>query len=231
MRRAIELRPRFAEAYLNLGSVLTRQEKFADAIAALDEAIRLKPELPEAHNNLGIALAEEAKFDQATASYRRALALKADNADALYNLGIALLKQGMVASAIDQFEQSLELRPDYAEAHHNRAAALLLSENFAEGFAEYEWRFRSRDYPAFRPRWPLWDGSSPAGRTIVLMAEQGLGDTLQFIRYAALVKAMGARVIVECPKALHPILARTPGVDQWMSQKDPRQRPIAPRRC
>lgn len=217
-RSAIQLRPHFAEAYLNLGCALTQQKKLAEAAASLEAAIRLKPELAEAYNNLGIVEAEEGRFAEAEANYRQALALRADNADALYNLGIALLKQKMIASALEHFEQALEFRLDYAEAHHNRAVALLLSENFSEGFAEYEWRLRSRDFPEFRPRWPLWDGSPLAGRTIVLVAEQGLGDTLQFIRYAAELKRNGAaRVIVECPSVLHPILARTPGVDQWLS--------------
>jgi tetratricopeptide (TPR) repeat protein len=217
-RSAIQLRPHFAEAYLNLGCALTQQKKLAEAAASLEAAIRLKPKLAEAYNNLGIVQAEEGRFADAEVNYRQALALRADNAEALYNLGIALLKQKMVASALEHFERALELRPDYAEAHHNRAAALLLSENFSEGFGEYEWRFRSRDYPGFRPRWPLWDGSPLAGRTVVLVAEQGLGDTLQFIRYAAVLKRNGAAtVVVECPAVLHPILARTPGVDQWIS--------------
>jgi tetratricopeptide (TPR) repeat protein len=221
LRRALEFRPRFAEAYLNLGCALTRQEKLVEAKAALSEAIRLKPEVSEVHNNLGIVLAEEGKFADAVECYRQALALKRDNVDALYNLGIALLKQQMIASALDCFEQAIELRPDFPEAHHNRAAAMLLSENFAEGFAEYQWRFRSRDYPAFRPRWPLWDGGPLAGRTIVLVAEQGLGDTIQFVRYAAIVKRQAARVVVECPRALHAMLARTPGVDAWIAPDDP----------
>jgi tetratricopeptide (TPR) repeat protein len=220
-RRAIQLRPRFAEAYLNLGCALTRQEKFALAREALEEAVRLKPDLSEAHNNLGIVLAEEAQFAEAMARYHQALTLRHDNVDAIYNLGIALLKQKMIASALDHFERALDLRPDYPEAHHNRAAALLLSENFPEGFAEYEWRFRSKDYPPFRPRWPVWNGEPLEGRTIVVCAEQGLGDTIQFVRYAGLLKNRAARVIVECPRVLRPILARTPGVEGWLSADEP----------
>ncbi len=228
LRRAIQLRPNFAEAYLNLGSALTRQKKTAEAIDTLREAIRLKPELSESHDNLGIALAAEARYPEAVDSYRQALVLQPDNADAAYNLGIALLNQKMIASALDQFERALEIRPDYAEAHHNRSAALLLSENFAEGLTEYEWRFRSRDYGPFKPRWPAWDGGALAGRTIVLVAEQGLGDTMQFIRYASLLKSRQARVVVEGPAALHAVLARTPGIDQWITQETP---PVAADCC
>ena len=220
-QRAIGLRPNFAEAHLNLGCALTRQHKTSESIEALQTAIRLNPELSEAHNNLGIALAADARYAEAVGSYEQAIVRRPDNVDAIYNLGIAHLKQGMVASALDHFEQALELRPDYAEAHHNRSAALLLSENFDEGLAEYEWRFRSRDYGPFKMRWPAWDGGDLTDRTIVLIAEQGLGDSIQFIRYASLVKDRGARVVVECPGLLHALLARTPGVDQWITPETP----------
>jgi Flp pilus assembly protein TadD len=221
LRRAIELRGRFAEAYLNLGCALTRQGNPLEAIETLEHALRIKPDSTEARNNLGIALAAEARYADAEVNYRQVIDQQPNHADAIYNLGIALLKQNMIASAIEQFEQAIALRSDYAEAHHNRAAALLLSEDFSDGFAEYEWRFKSRDYPAFRARWPLWQGEPLADRTIVLVAEQGFGDTFQFIRYAALVKKHGARVIVECPPALHAVLARTPGVDEWIAAETP----------
>ncbi len=144
-----------------------------------------------------------------------------DNVDALYNLGIAHLMQRMVATALECFEQVLDRQPDRAEARHNRSAALLLSENFAEGFVEYEWRFRLTNFPGYKPRWPVWDGGSLAGKTIVLCDEQGLGDTIQFIRYAALVRERADRVVVECPRALHAILARTAGVDAWIATGQP----------
>lgn len=225
-RRAIAMRPGFAEAHLNLGCALTRLARLDESKAALAEAIRLKPDLSAAHNNLGIALAEEQQFAAAADAYRRALEIDSGNADAHYNLGIAILKQGDPQAAIDQLDRAIALRPNYAEAHHNRASALLLLGRMDEGLAEYEWRFRSRDFPPLRPRWQTWDGSLQTGtdaqdRTIVLLAEQGLGDTLQFVRYAAMLEAQGARVIVECPAALHPLLARTPGVSQWISPADP----------
>ncbi len=216
-RRAIQMRPRFAEAHLNLGAALSRQGKSAEAVDVLGQAIRLKPKLSGAHNNLGIALADQARFAEAVLSYERAIALQSDNLDALYNMGLALLRQNKIASALAQFERAIALRPDFAKAHHNRAAALLLSENFEQGLAEYEWRFRSPDYPPFRMQWPLWNGEPLQGRTIVLLAEQGMGDTIQFIRYASLFEDRGARVILGCNKSLHAVLARTPGVDEWVA--------------
>ena len=220
-REAIALRPSFAEAYLNLGSALTKQRKFAEAIDALETAIRIKPNVAESYNNLGIVYGEEGKYSLAADYYRHALMLRPESADALYNLGIARLKLREPQEAIELFDQALRIRPDYAEAHHNRSAANLLLGRLDEGFAEYEWRFRSRDFNPARYRWPAWDGSDPAGRTIVLCAEQGLGDTLQFVRYASLLRKRGARVIVECQEALHPILARTPDVERWITATAP----------
>jgi hypothetical protein len=130
------------------------------------------------------------------------------------------MKQGDPAAAIAEFDRAIALKPTYAEAHHNRASALLLLGRMEQGLAEYEWRFRSRDFPPFRPRWKPWDGGAAEGRTIALVAEQGLGDTLQFVRYAAPLATRGARVIVECPAALCPLLARTPGVSQWITAED-----------
>jgi tetratricopeptide (TPR) repeat protein len=219
-RRAIHMRPAFAEAHLNLGCALTKLARLDDAKTALAEAIRLKPELSQAHNNLGIVLAEQQKFADAGRQYRRALEVDPASADARYNLGIARLKQGDPLAAIDEFDRALALKPNYAEAHHNRASALLLLGRMDEGLAEYEWRFHSRDFPPFRPRWKPSDARDAQGRTIVLVAEQGLGDTLQFVRYAAPLAARGARVIVECPAALQPLLARTPGVSELVSPAD-----------
>jgi tetratricopeptide (TPR) repeat protein len=219
-RRAIAMRPLFAEAHLNLGSALSGLERNDEAKASLAECMRLKPELGQAYNNLGNILADELKFAEAEAAYQRSLALNPHSAQVLYNIGIMRFRTGDIASAIEHFDRSLALAPNYAEAHHNRASALLLLGNFSDGLPEYEWRFGSRDFPPFRPRWPLWDGSDPAGKTIVLVAEQGLGDTLQFVRYARLLEARGATVIVECNPVLHPILSRTSGVSQWIGPRD-----------
>ncbi len=219
--RAIAMRPLFAEAHLNLASGLMGLDRNEEARAALDECIRLKPELAQAYNNLGNLLAHEFDFSAAQRQYQRALDLNPRSASALYNLGIAVLRQGGVADSLEYFERAQLISPNYAEAHHNRASALLLLGRFEEGLAEYEWRFKSRDFPPLRPRWKFWEGDSPAGKTLVLVAEQGLGDTLQFVRYAQMLAEQGARVIVECDPVLHPLLARTPGVSQWISPTDP----------
>jgi tetratricopeptide (TPR) repeat protein len=212
-RRALELRPGFAEAYRNLGCALSKQGKHEEAIDSLQTAVSLKPQMSDACHNLGVALVEGGKFEAAIEHYRHALLLHPADPQALYNMGNAYLTSGDVQAALEHYDRAIELRPDYGEAHHSRAGVWLLQGRLAEGFPEYEWRLRLRDYPSAPLAWPLWNGEPLAGRTLVLCSEQGLGDTLQSIRYAPLVKERGARVIVQCGAALRPILSLSPGVD------------------
>ena len=187
------MRPRFSEAHLNLASALAKLGQTDEAKAALAECIRYKPDLAQAYNNLGNLLADEGAFAAAADNYRRAIELNPGSADAWYNLGIVSIRGGELETAISQFDRALAIHPHSAETHHNRASAQLQLGRFAEGLAEYEWRFASRDFPPFRPRWKPWDGASPAGQTIVVVGEQGLGDSLQFVRYAQLLAERGRK--------------------------------------
>jgi tetratricopeptide (TPR) repeat protein len=221
-RQALAIWPGYAEAHSNLGNVLAAQGRADEAIACYREALRLKPDLVEAHFNLGIALAEQTKLDDAIVCYHQALRLKPAHVEALGSLGHALRIQGRVDEALACYDRLIERTPDEPEAHMSRALALLSLGDFEEGWREYEWRWKTRDFgdqPA--NSWPRWDGASLEGRTILLHAEQGLGDTLQFIRYAALTKARGGTVIVVCQKALVPLLAGCPGIDRLIVQGEP----------
>ena len=192
------------------------QGKLDEAIACYRRAVELKPDYAEAHNNLGVPLKDQGKLDEAVACYRRAVELKPDFAEAHNNLGLAFKDQGKLDEAVACYQRALELKPDYAEAHLNRSLCWLLSGNFAEGWPEYEWRWRKKDCCPRGFRQTLWDGQPLQEKTILLHAEQGLGDTFQFIRYVPLVKQCHARarVVVECQKPLVRLLAGFPGIDQ-----------------
>jgi tetratricopeptide (TPR) repeat protein len=212
-RQAIALKPNFPEAHYNLGNVLQEQGKIDDAIASYRQAIALRPEAAEAHNNLGHALQEQGKLDEATACYRQAIALKPDHVEAHSNLGLALQEQSRMDEALACYDRALELNPQLANAHLNRAVLLLLTGRFAPGWPEYEWRWQCKPLtPPTFPQ-PRWDGSDLSGRTILLYCEQGLGDTLQFIRYAPVVKERGGTVVVGCPKALVRLVETCRGID------------------
>src|SRR5439155_18151332 len=211
----------YAETLANLAIVLAEQHQYDEATACYREALRLKPDYPSALANFGNLLAEQGKPDEALALYDQALQLKPDYIEAYGNRGQALLAQGKLDEALSGFGQALQKQPDYVQARMGRALTLLSLGNFEEGWSEYEWRWKCKEFSPPPYRQPLWDGSALDGRTILLHAEQGLGDTLQFIRYAPLVKERGGWVVVACQKALLRLLARTPGVDQLVSYNEP----------
>jgi tetratricopeptide (TPR) repeat protein len=217
-REALRQRPNYVEAHSNLGNAFLGQRKYNEAMASYREALRIDPNYAEAHYNLGLALAEQGELDSAVACYRDALRLRPEYVEATDNLGNALLAQGKTAEAMATYDEILRRRPDSPEAHMSRALALLLRGDYAEGWKEYEWRWKCKEFGGLPYPQPLWDGSSLAGKTILLHGEQGLGDTLQFVRYAPLVKRHGGTLILACPKVLTRLLATCPGVDRVVAQ-------------
>ena len=214
--RAIALKPDYAKAYNNRGvSLASELNRFVEAVESYERAIALKPEYAEAHNNRGLALSELNRPAEAVQGYERAIMLKPDYAEALYNLGNAFRDLGRNEEAIDRYQRALALKPDYASAHWNLADTRLLLGDFARGWQEYEWRWKLADRDDGRRDFeqPLWLGAQPLdGRSILLHSELGLGDTLQFCRYAKQVSALGARVILEVQPPLLPLLAQLEGV-------------------
>jgi hypothetical protein len=164
-----------------------------------------------------VALTEGEQLDAAIEHYRGLLASDPADFESLHRLGTIYLLKCELPAAREYFDRALQIESDHVEAHHNRAGALLLAGNLVEGLPDYEWRHRLRDYPRVAYPWKEWSGEPLAGRTIVLWAEQGFGDTLQFIRYAPLVKQQAARVAVMCSTTLRPLLTRTPGVDALLT--------------
>ncbi len=201
-RRAIDLNDKFAEAMSNLGAVLAARGRIDDATAWYGHAIAVDAQLAPAHNNLGAALARLQRFDEAEVLHRRALALKPDFVDAHHNLGVALQDQGKFEEALASYDKALALKPDLVDAHWNRAYVMLMLGRYAEGWREYEWRWRRKEQPPRSYPQPLWRGEPLVGRTILLHAEQGTGDALQFMRYVPLVAKGDARVVLQVPGPL-----------------------------
>jgi tetratricopeptide (TPR) repeat protein len=219
-RRALELKPDYAEAHYNLGNLLKEQGKLEEAAACYRRALELKPDYAEAHNNLGIALKDQGELEEAIGCYRRVLQLRPNDVEPHNNLGVALREQGKLDEAVACHRRALQLSPDDADAHWNQSLLSLLIGDFPRGWAEYEWRWKTNQFTPRDFSQPLWDGRPLQGRTILLHAEQGFGDAIQFIRYAPLVKQAGARVLVECRKPLVRLLAGCRGVDALIGRGD-----------
>lgn len=203
-RRALDIVPDFADGYNNLGNALRAQGNLEEAVHCARRALELRPNFAAGYHTLGAVLHDQGRFEEAISCLRRSLALSPNQASTHNSLGLALDRQGWFEEAQTHYERAVQLRPDYGDAHWNLSLLLLRRGDYVRGWREYEWRWQSNDYSSgFRQfSQPQWDGSPLAGRTILLHAEQGLGDTLQFIRYAPLVAGCGGQVIVECPAPL-----------------------------
>jgi tetratricopeptide (TPR) repeat protein len=221
-REALKLSPKYADAINDLGITQARQGHFDQAIVTYRQAIGVKPNFAEAHNNMGNALRNSSRFEESVDCYLKALQHKPDYADAHNNLGIAYAELGRFDEAVASYTRCLKVRPEHVDAHMNRALTWLRKGDYAQGWAEYEWRWKKRNLTPRPPIMPQWNGFPLAGRRILLITEQGLGDTLQFIRFAPLLKRQGAgAVILECPEKLIKLLSRSPGVDHLVPQGKP----------
>ena len=221
-RRALELEPRSATAFNNLALGLKAVGRLDEAETAARRALALKADMFEAQAALGAILADAGGLDAAEQALRAAIALRPTYAEAFDDLGTVLKEQGRTGEAVAAFREAVRLKPDLANAHTNLAMALLAEGAFEEGWREYEWRWKT-------PRWaaaarsfsqPQWRGESGEGRTILIHAEQGFGDTIQFCRYAPLVAARGLRVILEAPEPLVRLLRGLDGVADVVRQGD-----------
>ncbi|RLJ64732.1 tetratricopeptide repeat protein [Sulfurisoma sediminicola] len=223
-QRAVEIKPDYVRAWLNLGNVRRELGRYAEAQAALEQAIRLEPESSGAVNNLGNLLREIGRPEEARKVLEDLLRRSARHFRAWNNYGSALRESGHLEESIKAYRQAIALQPDHAQAHLNLSMALLAAGQFDEGWKEYEWRWKAaRETKGYQRDFkePLWQGQPLHGETILLHAEQGLGDALQFVRYAPLVAARGGRVIVECQGELKGIFGRMPGIAVVVARGEP----------
>jgi len=197
-----------------------------EAIASHDRAIALRPGYAEAYNERGHALHDLNRHAEALVSYDHAIALKPDYAEAYSNRGVALRSLKRHEEAVASQERAIALKSDYAEAYWNQSLCLLQMGRFELGWRRYEWRKRKAEWRAiFANPQPLWLGEEDiAGKTIFLHYEQGFGDTILSCRYAKLVEARGANVIMEVQPRLHKLLKQ---ISPTIQVTTPDNRPAA----
>lgn len=215
LKRALQLGPVTHELHNNLALAYKDAGQHDAAVQAIDEALRLQPHYANGHFNRGNVLLDVGRLEEAIASYRQALALEPNDAGAHCKLGVAYYDLGQYDQALEAFDQALQIQPHYPEVRRNRALVWLVRGEYDRAWREFEWRlecegFNKRVFPQL-----AWDGSPLAGRTLLVHPEQGLGDTLQFVRYVPLVEEAGGRVLLEVQPALVPLL-RASGFERWL---------------
>ena len=218
---ALRFQPKMADAHSNLGKAYDELHRYPEAEASSRRALELAPQHAGAWTNLGSALQHLGRVEEAVACCQRAVGYQPQLPEAHLSLGAAFSAMGKTREAVACFDQALRLRPGYPDAHWGRSLALLLEGDFEHGWPEYEWRWHCKPFPARTFTEPAWDGSPLGDKTIFLCAEQGLGDTIQFIRYVPLVKRRGGRVILTCHQSLVPLLSSCQGIDQLLPGSQP----------
>ncbi len=208
--RALEFKPDCTEALCNLGAIYRQQNRLEEAVDCFERAQALMPENADLCCNLGDALHAQGKLDEAIHLYMRTLALEPNHLKASNCLCNAYFDKGELDESIAWCGRTLAIKPDFGDALMNQCLLQLLLGDYANGWRNYEVRWK-----VYTPRFfkePLWQGAPLNGASIVLYAEQGLGDSLQFLRYVPLVQAAGGRVILDLPANLYRLAAQIPGL-------------------
>ena len=212
--KANSIKPNDIDIISNRGIIFNQLGQFNEALASFDKVINIKPDYPNAHSNKGITLSKLKRFDEALASFDKAISIKPDHLDALTNRGFTLTKLKRFDEAFTDYHKTISINANYAYAHNNLAFLNLLKGNYTVGWKQNEWRWKVNNAER-KFKQPLWLGEqSLDNKTILLYAEQGLGDTIQFSRYVPLVSELGAKIILEIPRALVNLFKNIEGVTQ-----------------
>ncbi|MCC6511926.1 MAG: tetratricopeptide repeat protein [Pirellulaceae bacterium] len=211
-RRVIAQAKDNANAWCYLGIALHDQRQFEQSIAAYRQALMLQPNFPVALNNLGNSLRYTSEIDEADRCFEQAIQQKPDYLNAYKNRGTLHVWTGDIARGLHWYEQALKINPNEAELHRNLGVIYLLQGRFEDGWREYRWRWQVGDLHRPNISAPVWDGSDPKGKTILLCVEQGLGDTLNFVRFARWLRERGAQTVVHCQAALLALLQQSPAL-------------------
>jgi uncharacterized protein (TIGR03032 family) len=205
---------RSPDAHFQRGVGCYRAGQLTEAIAAYRECVALQPEYPHARFYLGVALGDAEQYEEAVAVLQQVIAAEPERAEAYNSLGYCYTRLGQPKSAVACYEHAIELQPQYAHAHLNLGLTLLELGDYTRGFAEFEWRWQTGQYPPFQCPHPKWDGTPAQDKTLLVHTEQGAGDAIQFARYLPMAAERCRKLILVCPADLMPLMATLPGISE-----------------
>ena len=222
--KALTINKECAQAFNNRGNALKELKRFEEAVADYEKAINLKPDFAEAYSNLGLAFWKLNRLEEAILNCDKAINIKEDYAIAHFNRGVLFTKLNRLEEAIANYEKAISIDEEYADAYYNKSLLLLLFGEFSKGWELYDWRWRlNKGGPQLRNfAQPLFKGTENLqDKNILIHSEQGLGDSLQFIRYVPLLAAQGAKVIVEVQAQLISLFQNINGISVLLKNGDP----------
>ncbi len=208
-RAALRIQPNSSEAMYNLGKLLQGQSKPQAAAEWYRKALEMQPDLAPAHNNLGMVLQEEGAIEAASRHFRRSLECDPEQTEAFLNLAKSFRELGQIDQSLDVLNTLIARVPELSEARGDRALLWLLRGDFEHGWSEYEWRWEGEGFKRRRFPQPAWDGSALHGRTVLIYAEQGVGDEVMFASCFGDVIAQAGQVVIDCDPRLAPLFARS----------------------
>ena len=221
-RQALTLKPALAEAHRNLSSVLLWQNRIPEALQFALKARQFDPDSAATHNTLGAVYKATQQSGKAVDSFQRAIADAPTDAGYRANLAGALVDARRLDEASEQFAKAIELDAELPDAHYGLGLLQLLEGDFASGWKNYEWRWRSaQKNRRHHQDKPEWDGSPAPSRTLLVHCEQGLGDSIQFVRYLPLITAQVGTLILECPTEAKALFETLPGLAKVVTATDP----------
>ena len=222
LKKAQKLNPDLAGSHLGLGIIFQNEGDLNSAKTSYLEALKLDNRLIEGHCNLGNVYRDTGEIKKAVSHYFEAITIGSQKAEIFGNLAVALMELGQLKSAIEFFEKAKNINPAIPEIRRNHAMALLKSGQLEEGFTEYNWRWETSEFSALRREWkvPQWDSSQLYGKRILIHAEQGYGDVIQFCRYIPLLAKLGAEVFLECPSPLTKLMRTLVGVGDVVEHRE-----------
>ncbi len=215
--QALKIKPDYVEVLVNRGNALVQLKRPEEALDSFERARQIKPDFAPAINNCATLLTQLKRFGEALQRYDEALKLQPDYAEAAFSRGVMLSDLGRPRESLKSYLHALEIRPDYLDARCNLAFCRLQLGDFAQGWKDYEAQWEKSKLAGRQPtfRQPLWTGAEPLrGKTLLLYADEGLGDTIQFCRYAQKAKARGARVVLLVQRPLLKLLKGIKGADK-----------------